>query len=611
VSAFGSGVQSGDVAVSSNGTIYATRIHDADGATNGIYRSTDGGVNFTDLTITTALPLFDVHGIAVFPGANVIAAATAEGMFKSVDGGATWLDVNGTAPNGLAIATGYYGAADSSSTSKFYVTSQDVGLDYYSGSLDWSQLDCCTIGHVALAPNHTTLYQSDAVVQVTPTAIPLTRYNAAPSNAGTTDITVPACNGGNPNPPASGSNGYTDCFDTRIDQQLGFLPPMVLDPSDATGNTLYAGSNRVFVSHDAGAHWRLLYFGPSPLDATDTTSVNNEVADPNFPLPDKGQYLTACQGTPSLCRLTDSYLTAIAVGQVSAAALLANANTPRTVYAGDNQGRIWVTFPSTPGSLQNVGGRSTDGVTGWWTGPFGASNGLPVGRWLTALAVDPDPARTNIAYATYSGFNAYTPGQPGHVFKTTDFGLHWSDASANLPDVPVNAIVIDPTLSNVLYVGTDAGVYKSSDGGLSWLPLAAGLPRAAVLDLQLNAGGNNTALFAVTHGRAVWRLTRTLDTPPMVTGLTTPASFAPNSPASTSFSYTLADDVSSTVSVTVSVYDEQNNFVAYARQRYRHPGHHAASGARGEHAGPGNHGYWRKHAHKRERRGKQPGPGLG
>lgn len=59
-----------------------------------------------------------------------------------------------------------------------------------------------------------------------------------------------------------------------------------------------------------------------------------------------------------------------------------------------------------------------------------------------------------------------------HVWKTTNAGATWSDFSgAGLPDSPVNAVVIDPgstSTNGVIYVGTDVGVFSSSTGSASW-----------------------------------------------------------------------------------------------------------------------------------------------
>jgi hypothetical protein len=73
--------------------------------------------------------------------------------------------------------------------------------------------------------------------------------------------------------------------------------------------------------------------------------------------------------------------------------------------------------------------------------------------------------------------------------------------------VPVNAIVVDPSDGQNLYVGTDVGVFKSINGAGSWSALNSGLPNVVVMDVQLNRAG--THLFAFTHGRGAFVASRT------------------------------------------------------------------------------------------------------
>src|SRR5207249_3881564 len=72
----------------------------------------------------------------------------------------------------------------------------------------------------------------------------------------------------------------------------------------------------------------------------------------------------------------------------------------------------------------------------------GDKHSLPA-RPVAWIAVD--RSNNRVAYLGYNGFNAATPHQPGHVFKTADAGQSWTDISGNLPDSPVNSLTIDPS----------------------------------------------------------------------------------------------------------------------------------------------------------------------
>lgn len=119
------------------------------------------------------------------------------------------------------------------------------------------------------------------------------------------------------------------------------------------------------------------------------------------------------------------------------------------------------------------------------------AQGIP-GRYVTDIKFDPNIA--DRVYATVSGTGS------GHVFRSDDGGLTFTNISANLPDVPTNTVAVDPENTNHLFVGTDAGVLVSLDGGGLWLPFNQGMPYAPVVDLRV-AYGERT-LIAATHGRS-------------------------------------------------------------------------------------------------------------
>ncbi len=137
--------------------------------------------------------------------------------------------------------------------------------------------------------------------------------------------------------------------------------------------------------------------------------------------------------------------------------------------------------------------------------PTNAIPNSPVARTV----VDPNDANT--AYVTLSAFGVT------NVWKTTTlssladgggFAPTWAAANGTganvLPQVPVNALVVDPTNSNRLYAGTDIGVYTSGDGGTNWLPFGTGLPRVAVFDLAITAAPRQVRI--ATHGRGLWQI---------------------------------------------------------------------------------------------------------
>jgi Calx-beta domain len=123
-----------------------------------------------------------------------------------------------------------------------------------------------------------------------------------------------------------------------------------------------------------------------------------------------------------------------------------------------------------------------------------------------------DPWNQNIAYATYSTFGGV------HVWKSTNAGASWSPldgSGSTIPDIPVHSIVVDPTNSSRLYVGTDMGVFVTTDGGANWAKENTGFGNVVTEHLVIN-GAN---LYAFTHGRGVWRVPLTNATQAVVVEL--------------------------------------------------------------------------------------------
>ncbi|HEY3177737.1 MAG TPA: hypothetical protein VGL25_02520 [Casimicrobiaceae bacterium] len=71
-----------------------------------------------------------------------------------------------------------------------------------------------------------------------------------------------------------------------------------------------------------------------------------------------------------------------------------------------------------------------------------------------------------------------------------------------LPDIPVNALAIEPGMATTLYVGTDVGVFTTSNSGTTWSQMSEGLPNCAIFDLRLH--NPSRLLRAATHGRGLW-----------------------------------------------------------------------------------------------------------
>ncbi|HEU4348584.1 MAG TPA: glycosyl hydrolase [Actinoplanes sp.] len=153
----------------------------------------------------------------------------------------------------------------------------------------------------------------------------------------------------------------------------------------------------------------------------------------------------------------------------------AAASDPNTIWVGTDDGRVWTT--------------SNRGAA--WTLRL---SGQP---WVTRVEVDPSSAST--AYVALSGYRAgsYQP----HVLVTRDGGLSWTDLSGNLPQAPVNDVILAG--QGTLYAATDQGIFVSAADGV-WQRLGTGLPLVPVDDIEYDPG--NDRLVAATFGRSMYEL---------------------------------------------------------------------------------------------------------
>jgi len=150
------------------------------------------------------------------------------------------------------------------------------------------------------------------------------------------------------------------------------------------------------------------------------------------------------------------------------------------IYTGSDDGNVWFT---------------DDGGENW----NNISVDLP-NRWVTSVVADPNDE--NIVFVTFSGYrwDEYLP----HVFRSDNNGQNWIDISSDLPEAPVNEIIVDPDLDGYLYIATDFGVYYSENGGNNWMPAGTEIPLIVVNDIRLH--NPSRKLIEATFGRGIYTL---------------------------------------------------------------------------------------------------------
>ncbi|MBK9257758.1 MAG: hypothetical protein IPM42_20050 [Saprospiraceae bacterium] len=160
-------------------------------------------------------------------------------------------------------------------------------------------------------------------------------------------------------------------------------------------------------------------------------------------------------------------------------------NGNRIYIAGGNN------FSSTTGFLR----KSEDGGATWLLSDILSNNqGFP-NNFPKITYINVNPINSNQVWVTFGGF---TEGVK--VFYSSNAGQTWVNRSGSLPNLPVNCIVLDN--SNNAYIGTDNGVYFRGTGMADWTPFYNDLPYVPVTDLVISQGDNK--IRASTFGRGIW-----------------------------------------------------------------------------------------------------------
>jgi hypothetical protein len=254
-------------------------------------------------------------------------------------------------------------------------------------------------------------------------------------------------------------------------EQASFYIPLIGDPK--TGGTMFAGLQHVWRTTDWGGDAATLDakcrnvdplgFFPSDASCGDWKPLGADLTSKSFG--DRvGQYVVATERAPS-----DS----------------------GTLWAATRIGRLFVSSNANASDPTQVTWNRID------------SDAQP-GRFVSGISID--PANPNHAWVSYSGYSAYTPDTPGHVFEVTydpaTGHATFTDRSYDLGDVPVTDVVLDGATGDV-YASTDWGVERLAAGGTAW-QATSGLPPVAVYGLSLTPGSRT--LWAATHGRGAWSL---------------------------------------------------------------------------------------------------------
>lgn len=256
-----------------------------------------------------------------------------------------------------------------------------------------------------------------------------------------------------------------------------FYAPTAMDPSDS--RRFLVGAARMWRTNDAQADpivWSVIA-GPAGICNSVSTNSGATCADDS-----------ACMGTGAACALSN--ISAIDIAPTN----------PDVVWIGYGNGTVYRTSNGTSPapSWQRVDDNAPPMPTST-TGP------LPR-QFCTRVRIDPaDTNRVYVAVGGYQGANLWKTEDSGATWQLISGGINCDPAvrsATALPCIQVNTIQIHPSQPGWLYAGTDLGVYTSENDGLTWSGSNDGPGNVIIQDLTWN---DNEQLFAVTHGRGIFR----------------------------------------------------------------------------------------------------------
>lgn len=368
-----------------------------------IYRSTDGGTTITKQSrwfpAQGEIPLYvhaDLHVITFHPtDPKTFFIGCDGGVFKTTDGGDTFRSINGN----LSV-TQFYGMAVHPNGEVAIGGTQDNGtIFYFSDDLTWLEWIGGDGGFCAWDqqdPNY--IYGS------TPNA------NMFGSGAGITSAT------GLSLPSTSGAP---------------FIQPFTLDPND--GNRMMVGTNTIFFSKDVRK------LGDAAWETTPTTfgrSIRSTTISPH-----DGKIGFAGDASGTIFRTTD----------------LGGSNEYEKILDRD----------------------------------FGSGD-------ITWVEVDPNDTSSQTIYATLGDYDA------NRIVMTQDGGMTWRSLQGNLPEIPAFCVRVDPQNPKRLFLGTELGLWTTADvtqAAPVWERYDYGTAYTRIL--QLHWAKQGEILWIGTYGRGM------------------------------------------------------------------------------------------------------------
>ena len=491
------------------------------GPGGGLFKSTNGGANWTELTKNSGLPtgMWGKSGVSV-SGADpnrvyTIIEANEGGVFRSDDAGQTWTRTNDDRrlrqrafyytriyadPKEkdlvYVLNVGFHKSTDGGKTfptsirvphgdnhdmwiapndSKRIVEANDGGANVsVNGGQTWTDQDFPTaqLYHI-LASNHTPYWvcgaqQDNSTACVRSRGWPQMR-DIVPVGGGESGYI--ANDPENPNIFFAGNYGG---FLTRYDYATGQSQNVMVWPENPMGHSSGEIRERfqwTFPIVFSRTGPKKLYVGSQHLWVTTTDGKSWTKISPDLTRHD-----------PKTMGPSGGPITKDQTGVETYGTIFTIAPSPHdanVIWTGSDDGYVFVT---------QDGGKNWSNVT---------PRELPEFSRISMIEVSPH--RPGTAYLSAKRYQL--DDRAPYIYRTDDYGRTWTKTVNGIaPGHYVHVVREDPVRASMLFAGTEHGVYISYDNGASWQPFRRNLPDVQVADLVIK----DNDLVIGTHGRSAY-----------------------------------------------------------------------------------------------------------
>lgn len=496
------------------------------GPGSGLFKSSDGGDTWTELTRNEGLPKGTIGkvGITVSP-ANpdrvwAIVEAEQGGVFRSDNAGKTWTKINeerklrqrawyytriyadpANAETVYVLNTGFYRSNDGGKTfnaisvphgdnhdlwiaandANRMIESNDGGANVsLNGGKTWSEQDQATAQFYRVALDNDFPYHVYGAQQDNSTVKIVSRtMDAGIDRSDWYDVGGGESGWIAPYPKDSeivfaGSYSLITRYDHHTEQLRDVTPWPENPMGHGAGDLRYRFQWNfpiLFSPHDA----ETLYAGANVLFKSTNQGQSWDIISPDLTRNDRSKQGPS-GGTITKDNTSIEYYDTIFT-------VMESPVKQGVIWAGSDDGLVHVTRDA---------GRNWENVT---------PQGMP--EWIQINSIEASPFDPGSAYvaATAYKLDDFRP----FLYKTSDYGKSWQKITSGIPETTFTRVIReDPNRRGLLYAGTETGMYVSFNDGAEWQSLQLNLPVVPITDLALHKREKD--LVAATQGRSFWIL---------------------------------------------------------------------------------------------------------